>query len=118
MIKMAVPVLSPNGLQSEITDHFGMAEDFVILETEGVEIKSFEILHNDPNVKGGKTPAKFLADIGVKIILSGYVGPHMLVILLNEGVRVFKGAVGTAEDAFEDYKAGMLTEVFKIEDMD
>jgi predicted Fe-Mo cluster-binding NifX family protein len=35
----------------------------------------------------------------------------MLIVLLDKGVRVFKGAVGTLEDVIEDFKAGMLTEV-------
>ena len=41
----------------------------------------------------------------------------MLEDLLNSGIRVFKGAVGSVEDAIEDYKAGMLTEVHSLEEM-
>jgi predicted Fe-Mo cluster-binding NifX family protein len=42
----------------------------------------------------------------------------MLTVLLDKGVRVFKGAAGTLQDVIEDFKAGMLTEVYNAGQMD
>jgi predicted Fe-Mo cluster-binding NifX family protein len=112
MVKTAIPVVTKNGLKSELNEHFGMAEDFVVFEYERGEVADLQFITNDTlKTKEPKQNAAFLVDAGVKIVLSGSIGPHMLVILLKEGVRVFKGGAGTAEDVIEDYKAGMLTEV-------
>jgi len=113
MVKVAIPVESPNGLLSELNDHFGMTEDFAVFEYEHGSIMDLKFLHNDPGREPEpKSSAQFLVDEGVKIVLSGYIGPHMLSVLLGEGIRVFKGGVGTLEDILEDFKADMLTEVY------
>lgn len=118
MTRIAVPVVSPNNLLSELSDHFGMSEYFAIIDYESGAVGSLRIIHNDPYSPEHKSNAQFLADNGVKIVLAGSIGPHMLGILLGEGIRVFKGAAGTLEDVIEDYKAGYLTEVYSAGDMD
>ncbi|CAJ37488.1 NifB/NifX family molybdenum-iron cluster-binding protein [Methanocella arvoryzae] len=111
MVKVAVPIESANGMLSELNDHFGMAEDFAVFEYDHGEISDLRFMHNDQEKPEPKTNAQFLADEGVKIVLAGFIGPHMLTVLLGEGIRVFKGAAGTLEDVLEDFKADMLTEV-------
>ncbi len=111
MVLVAVPVVSPEGIKSELNDHFGMAEDFAIFEYDNGEVAGLKFVSNDSSVEGAKTNAEMLVDNDVKIALAGSIGPHMLVVLLDKGIRVYKGALGMLEDAIEDYKAGMLTEV-------
>jgi len=111
MVLVAVAVVSPEGMKSELNDHFGMAEDFALFDYEDGAVTGLRFVSNDPSVEGAKTNADILVDNDVKIVLAGSIGPHMLTILLDKGIRVFKGALGTLEDAIEDYKAGMLTEV-------
>lgn len=112
MVKVAIPVESPNGLLSELSDHFGMAEDFAVFEYDHGDIADLKFVHNDQEaLPEPKTNARFLADEGVKVVLAGFIGPHMLAVLLGEGIRIFKGAAGTLEDVLEDFKADMLTEV-------
>ena len=118
MTRFAIPILSDKGMASEINEHFGMSEYFLVLEADGDRITSTSTLRDDPSAEGHKPPAHFLADHGVQIVLAGDMGPHMIQILLDRGVRIFKGAVGTAEDAWEDYKAGMLTETRTAGDME
>jgi len=111
MVTIAIPVVAENGLQSELNEHFGMTEDFAVFDSEDVGAKGLNFISNDPRETGAKSNAQFLVEHGVKIVLSGWIGPHMLDELLAAGVRVFKGAVGTVGDVIEDYRAGMLTEV-------
>ncbi len=118
MTKFAIPLESDNGMASEVNEHFGMTEYFLVLEADGDKIISTGTLQDDPSAEGHKPPAEFLADNGVQIVLTGGIGPHMIQILLDRGVRIFKGAVSTAQDAWEDYKAGMLTEVRTAGDME
>jgi predicted Fe-Mo cluster-binding NifX family protein len=117
MVIVAVPVVSEEGLKSELNDHFGMTEDFAVFDFEDGEAKGLRFITNDPRVTGAKPNSRFLVENGVKVVLSGWIGPHMLVDLLLGGIRVFKGAAGTVGDAIEDYKAGMLTEVRDVGEM-
>jgi predicted Fe-Mo cluster-binding NifX family protein len=110
-MKIGVPIIAPNGLASEINEHFGMSEYFAMLEVEGDKIVKVDVLEDNPSLKERKTPAEVLADHGVKVVLAGGIGPHMIKELQDRGVRIFRGAAGTMEQAFEDYKAGMLSEV-------
>lgn len=112
MVKVAIPIEYPNGMLSELNEHFGMAEDFLTFDYDRGAISEMKFVRNDPQkTKEPKPNAQFLVDNGVKIVLAGAIGPHMLQVLMGVGVRVFKGASGTVEDVIEDYKAGMLTEV-------
>ncbi|HUL61455.1 MAG TPA: NifB/NifX family molybdenum-iron cluster-binding protein [Methanocella sp.] len=111
MVLVAVAVVSPEEMKSELNDHFGMAEDFALFDYDDGAVTGLRFISNDPSVEGAKTNADVLVVHEVKIVLAGAIGPHMLAILLDKGVRVFKGALGTLEDAIEDYKAGMLVEV-------
>ncbi len=110
-MKIGVPIIAPNGLASEVNEHFGMSEYFALLEVEGDKIVKVDVLEDNPSLKERKTPAEMLAGHGVKVVLAGGIGPHMIKDLLDGGVRIFRGASGTVEQAFEDYTAGMLSEV-------
>ncbi len=114
-MKIGVPIVSPNGIASEVNEHFGMSEFFALLEAEGDRITKVEVIEDSPSLKERKTPAEVLAGHGVKIVLAGGIGPHMIKDLQDRGVRIFRGAAGTVEQAFEDYKAGMLSEVKGLE---
>ena len=111
MVLMAIPVDEPNGLASEIMDHFGLAEDFAVFEYEDGVASGLRFIHNKPKQQDTKNNAELLADEGVKIVLAGSIGPHMISVLLARGLRLFHDAEGTVADALEDYRAGMLGEV-------
>lgn len=117
MVRVAVPVEYVEGMESELSDHFGMAKDFAVFEYDNGQVSNLQFISNDPMKKGATDNGKFLVDSGVKMVLAGSIGPHMLTVLLDNGVRVYKGAVGTLQDVMEDFKAGMLTEVHSAGEM-
>jgi predicted Fe-Mo cluster-binding NifX family protein len=118
MVKIAIPVTDPEGMRSELSDHFGMAKDFAVFEYSNGEISGLTFITNDPMKKGATNNGQYLVDNDVKMVLAGSIGPHMLTVLLDKGVRVYKGAAGTLQDVIEDLKAGMLTEVRTAGEMD
>ncbi len=109
MTRIAVPVVSPEGLSSKVNDHFAMSECFAILEVKGGRIASAEVIRNTQ--KDEKKAAEFLVEHGAEVVLAGRIGSCMTRIFMDHGVRLFSGAEGTVKDAFKDYKAGKLTEV-------
>ena len=109
MTRIAVPVVSPEGLASKVNDHFAMSECFAILDVKGGRVTASKVVRN--RQKDEKKAAEFIAGQGAGIVLAGRIGSCMTRIFMDRGVRIFSGAEGTVQDAFEDYKAGKLTEV-------
>jgi predicted Fe-Mo cluster-binding NifX family protein len=114
MIRYALPVLSYDGLSSQVFEHFGRTEDFAVIEADEAEIKSVSLIRNQVSYgSADKNLLDFLADHGIDIVLAGMIGTCMSTPLLDRGIKVFTGAEGTVQGAFEKYLAGKLTEVQK-----
>lgn len=110
MTRLAIPIRSFEGLSSKVNDHFAMSEYFAILEADGGKIVSVDVIHGTSE-KDEKKAADLLADKGVEVVLAGRIGSCMMRILQDRGVRLFSGAEGTVNDAFESYLEGTLKEV-------
>ena len=110
-MRLGIPVVAANGMASEVNEHFGMSEHFALLDVDDGTITELDFISDSPDLKDHKTPAALLAEKGVNIVLAGGIGPHMIKELLDAGLRIYRGAAGDVDQAFEDYKAGMLTEV-------
>ena len=116
-MRLGIPVATVNGMASEVNEHFGMSEHFAILDVENGHIDKLDFVSDSPDLKEHRTPAALLAEKGVNVVLAGGIGPHMIKELLDARLRIYRGAVGDVEQAFEDYKAGMLTEVRTVGEM-
>jgi predicted Fe-Mo cluster-binding NifX family protein len=106
----AVPVRSGEGITSQVSDHFGMSEFFVIIDGEGDRIASSRVVHCALDSEDKKA-ADLVADHGVEVVLAGRIGSCMMRVLFDRGVRIYSGAEGTAKEAFESLNAGALREM-------
>lgn len=114
MIRYALPVLSYDGLSSQVFEHFGRTENFAVIEADEAEIKSVSLIRNEVSYgSADKNLPDFLADHGIEVVLASMMGTCMSTPLIDRGIRVFTGAEGTVKDTFEKYLAGELTEVKK-----
>lgn len=100
-MKIAV---SCNG--NQIWAHFGHCENFMVYETEKGKIVSEQSVPN-PGHKPGLLP-NFLADMGVKVVISGGMGGGAVDIFNERDVEIVLGAQGDAKQAVEDYLRGEL----------
>ena len=89
-----------------VTEHFGHCEGFLIYDAENDEILKEEMVLN-PGHKPGFLP-NFLADRGVKVIISGGMGGGAIDIFNERDVEVIVGASGVARSAVESYLRGEL----------
>ena len=89
-----------------VTEHFGHCEGFLIYDAENGEILKEEMVLN-PGHKPGFLP-NFLADRGVKVIISGGMGGGAFDIFNERDVEVIVGASGVARSAVESYLRGEL----------
>jgi len=86
--------------------HFGHCENFGIYDCENKAVVSEQSMPN-PGHKPGFLP-NFLADMGVRVIISGGMGGGAVDIFNERGVEVVVGAKGDAKAAVEAYLRGEL----------
>ncbi len=112
-MKVAVSTTS-GGLDDKVSEVFGRAVSFTIVDVEDGEIKNFEIVRNDFAVRGGGAGvavSQFLIDKGVNAVITGNVGPNALAVLSSAGVKVYRGSGLIVKDAVEKLVKGELEEI-------
>ncbi|MCX7827756.1 MAG: NifB/NifX family molybdenum-iron cluster-binding protein [Thermanaerothrix sp.] len=100
-MKIAIPVEGQN-----LCRHFGHAPHFLVATTEGSEVTAKELLDN-PGHEMGRIPA-WLAEIGVRAVISGGMGERAVNLLRSKGIEVYLGVTGPAELALEMFLNGKL----------
>lgn len=85
MKKIAIPV--KNGV---LDTHFGHCSHFALIEVNGKEIVSEELIAAPPHQPGMLPP--FLANLGVTDVLAGGIGGRAIDIFNAHKVNVFVGA--------------------------
>ena len=97
-----------NSLNSNVDPRFGRCKYFIFVEMDS---RDFESVLN-PNIESmggaGIQSGQFIADKGVKTVLTGNVGPNAFQTLQAAGVSVITGVSGIVEDAVQQYAAGAL----------
>lgn len=106
-MKVCVSASGP-GLDEPIDPRFGRCQYFAFLDTETMD---FESVPNASMALGGGAgiqAAQFVANKGVKAVLTGQVGPKAYDVLAAAGIEIVTGASGTVKEAVERYKKGEL----------
>jgi predicted Fe-Mo cluster-binding NifX family protein len=106
-MKIAVTAKS-NRLESEIDPRFGRCSYFLIIETDTM---NFESISNESAMASGGAgiqAAQTVAKEGVKVVITGNIGPNAFQTLSAAGIVVFTGVDGTVKEAIEKHKKGEL----------
>jgi predicted Fe-Mo cluster-binding NifX family protein len=90
-------------LESEVDDEFGMCEYFIVIDPNTMEYKALlnEASHSPTGT--GAMAAQFVANLGVDVVLTGFVGPHAKRILKEAGIKIVEGVEGSVRSAIERY---------------
>jgi predicted Fe-Mo cluster-binding NifX family protein len=98
-------------LDAAVDPRFGRCSTFVLVETDTM---SFEAIDNDSGSLGGgagiKT-AQWVAQKGVRAVLTGACGPNAHKALSAAGIDVIVGCSGTVADVLARFQAGLLRPV-------
>jgi predicted Fe-Mo cluster-binding NifX family protein len=89
-----------------VSGHFGRCPSFTIIEIEGNEIKSKEVIKN-PGHHPGFIP-EFLHKKGVDCIITGGMGRKANGFFKQYGIETIAGISGTIEETLEKLKNGTL----------
>ena len=109
---MKVLFTAKNGnLDSEIDPPVGRCSYFLIVDLDTMNFKSISNESAMASGGAGIQAAQTVARIGVKVVVTGNMGPNAFRTLSTAEIDVFTGANGTIKDAIEKYKKGELKNI-------
>lgn len=97
-LKVAVATKGSKGLEDEVSDVFGRARFFTIVEAEKGQIKDTKIVDNPAasyEYGAGPIVIKMLADMGISVVIAAELGVGASVLLKDKNIRMVKVKVGT-----------------------
>lgn len=98
---------SGQDLDASVDQSFGRARYFLFVDSDTHHIKAVE---NSPGAHGaGVQAAQLLAEQGVRVLITGNVGPNAYQGLKAAGIEIYTGAKGTSRKALADFDAGLLS---------
>ena len=90
-LKVAVPCKKNGGLEDTVSEVFGRAISFAIVEVSEGKIQSVKVLQNPAasyQHGTGSVVVKMLVDSGVNLVLSGELGPGASALLEQHNVTM------------------------------
>jgi len=97
-------------LEANVDPRFGRCKYFLIIDSDSMK---YETISNESAIASGGAgikAAQTIAKKGVKIAITGNMGPNAYQTLNAAGIKIFTGADGTVKQAIEQYKKGELKE--------
>jgi len=83
-LRIAIPTKGQDGLEDAVSEVFGRAGTFTIIDVEGKKIKNVEVIQNPAaSYKHGAGPVvvKTLTDAGINTIMASEFGPGVSTLL-------------------------------------
>ncbi len=99
------------GIKSQISDRFGRADYFVIVDTDTNELKAIENTAKDEPTGAGGMAVRLIAKENVEIIIAPEIGPKAATAIKAFNIKAYrKGEFATVEEAVNAYKEDKLEE--------
>ena len=106
-IRVAIPTRVSGGMDDVVSDVFGRAPTFTIIDIEGKEVKTVKVVQNPAaSYQHGAGPiaVKTLADNDVKAVVAGEFGPGVTTLLDHFNVTKVEVKRGTpVPDAIQQF---------------
>jgi len=110
--KIALACEDNQGLDGQISQHFGRCPYYLLVDVEGDEIKKKDIVNNpyyDNHVPG--VVPQFISEQGANVMIAGGMGPRAIDLFGNLGIGVVTGAVGNTGNVLQAYLKGEISGV-------
>jgi predicted Fe-Mo cluster-binding NifX family protein len=95
-------------LDAQIDPRFGRCAYFVIVDSETMRFEAVPNMAAGVSGGAGIQAAQTIANNGVKLLITGNVGPKAFQALSAAGIEVATGAFGSVREAVEKFKRGEL----------
>jgi predicted Fe-Mo cluster-binding NifX family protein len=108
IMKLCIPTLGNGGLDDVVSEHFGRAPTFIVVNMATNEV---HVVANTGEHFGGvgNTP-DLVAAAGAEVMLCSGLGPRAIAAFEQLGIEVYVGARGTVQDTINAFQAGELLE--------
>ncbi len=108
-MKIAFPINNDLGTDSQVFNHFGSAELFIIVETEHRE---FELVVNEDrdHLHGQCQPLSALGGNSVDAVVVGGIGGGALKKLMSASIIVYRAVEGSVQENLELIQKNRLPE--------
>ena len=109
--KVCIPLKKDKGLDSEISNHFGRAENFVFVEVDNGQIKNFYIKENpyqEKEVRAGMDASLFVVREKIDSIITKEMGPISFHTLRDNIVDVYRGIDGNIREIIREFSESKL----------
>jgi len=97
-LRIAVPTNSHAGLQDIVSEVFGKAKTFTIVDVEDDEVKDVHVVDNPASLYdygSGPVAVKTLADLKVNVVVANELGVGALGLLEHHNIRKIPAKPGT-----------------------
>ena len=99
-----------NNLDAQVDPRFGRCPYFVIVDSLTMEFEAVANIASGSMSGAGIRAAQTVASKGVKVLITGNVGPNAFQALSASGIKIVTGAFGTVREVIEKYNKGELKE--------
>jgi predicted Fe-Mo cluster-binding NifX family protein len=96
---------------AQVDQRFGRCQFFLFVDSETMESEAISNESSYAAHGAGIQAAQTVANSGVKVVITGNVGPNAFRVLSAAGIKIVTGASGSVKDAVEKYKKGKLQEI-------
>ncbi len=110
-LKIAFPTEGDKGLDDRISQHFGRARYYTIVEIEDGKINGVWVAQNPLGLshEPGVLPL-FLKERGISVLVCGGIGKRALELFERMGIKVYPNYSGRVAEVLESFIEGMLNE--------
>jgi predicted Fe-Mo cluster-binding NifX family protein len=108
-MKICVTAVS-GSLDAQIDPRFGRCPYFVIVDSGTMEFEAVPNIASGSMSGAGIQAAQTIASKGVKVLITGNVGPNAFQALSAAGIKVVIGVFGNVREVIEKYNSGELKE--------
>ena len=109
-MRICLPVTANQGLNSELSAHFGSAPFFLMIDDD-FETPTVVDNPNRIHAQGQCNPLAALDGKSVQAVITGGIGRGALMKLNAAGIRVYRGTAQSIEANLAEFKAGRLEEL-------
>jgi len=106
-MKICVSATADN-LEAQIDPRFGRCLYLIVVDSETMQFEAIPNLAAGATGGAGIQAAQTIADKGVKVVITGNVGPNAFGALSAAGIEILTGASGTVREVVEKFKKGEL----------
>ncbi len=92
--------------ENKVAAHFGRCPEYTLYELGDHKVIEEQVIAN-PGHQPGFLP-RFLANMGVKCVIAGGMGPRARSLFAEEGIETYVGVEGPVKNAVDAYLNGNL----------